>query len=263
MVLIENLDTRIEEAGPGKFRPDYRIIYTPGDAAREYSELACNPYNSCGHACRYCWVKNRKSDAEKALFDKGGDPKKDFLRKVQYKAERMKGDPREICLSFLGDVYQPLEMDLRLTRGALKILRENDLCFTTLTKGGTRAVRDFDILQDYSKARFGSTIVFMSQESADYWEPGAPTIRDRIQAITRARAQGISTWVSLEPVISPEEALQVIKDLHPIVDHWKMGRLRYHKAAKNVDWVSFREQAKDLLESLGANYYLKRSLTEL
>ena len=39
------------------------------------------------------------------------------------------GTTPEILLSFLGDVYQPAEMDLMLTRQAIKILIENNLPF--------------------------------------------------------------------------------------------------------------------------------------
>lgn len=73
--------------------------------------------------------------------------------------------------------------------------------------------------------------------------------------------RGIKTWVSLEPVIDPGQALELIRELHPIVDHWKVGKLNYQ--ALDVDWIKFREDVKALLESLGADYYLKKSLTEL
>jgi len=81
------------------------------------------------------------------------------------------------------DPYLPEEMDWGITRSAKKILIPNSLHFTILTKGGTRAVRDFDLLANYPKARFGTTIVFSNPESALHFEPEAPDIYDRIQAI--------------------------------------------------------------------------------
>jgi len=62
-------------------------------------------------------------------------------------------------------------------------------------------------------------------------------------------------------VIKPEQALELIRELHPIVDHWKVGKLNYKTLP--VDWIAFREEVKALLDSLGADYYLKRSLTDL
>ena len=50
----------------------------------------------------------------------------------------------------------------------------------------------------------------------------------------------------------------------PIVNHWKIGKINYNKEIEeSVDWIKFREEVKDLLESIGADYYLKKSLTEL
>jgi len=75
---------------------------------------------------------------------------------------------------------------------------------------------------------------------------------------------GIPTWISIEPVIIPDQALQLIRDLHPIVDHWKIGKINYNKEIENsINWITFREKIKALLESIGADYYLKKSLTEL
>ncbi|MBT4483949.1 MAG: hypothetical protein HOC71_09770 [Candidatus Latescibacteria bacterium] len=133
-----------------------------------------------------------------------------------------------------------------------------------MTKGGMRAVRDFDLLSNYPKARFGTTLIFTDQKDADYWEPDAASVSDRIKAIEKAHARGIPTWISVEPVIKPDQALQLIRNLHPIVDHWKVGKINYNKEIENrVNWIKFREEVKDLLDSIGADYYLKKSLTEL
>ncbi len=133
--------------------------------------------------------------------------------------------------------------------------------FTILTKGGTRATRDFDLLEGYDKARFGTTLVFWNQHDANDWEPNAPTIDNRVEAIEEAYSRGIPTWISLEPVVDPDQALEVILGLHPIVGHWKVGKLNYKNL--DVNWVEFREEVRSLLDSLGADYYLKNSLTKL
>lgn len=121
-----------------KAHRDARIIYEPKGPAKEYSDLAINIYKGCTHACKFCFGKNRLSPAQKVDYDSHPNPKAYFIQKLGYKAKKMQGDEREILLSFLGDVYQPAEMDLRLTRQALKILNENGLKYTILTKSGSR-----------------------------------------------------------------------------------------------------------------------------
>jgi len=144
-------------------------------------------------------------------------------------------------MSFVGDVYQPAEMELGLTRKAIELLIENDIKFAILTKGGTRAVRDFDLLKTYDKCRFGSTICFTNQKDQDFWEKGTTSIENRIEAVEIAHEHGIRTWVSLEPVYYPSQALQLINMLHPIVDHWKVGKINYNATFnKGIDWIGFR-----------------------
>ena len=241
------------------------IIYQPKGRALEYSLLALNIYKGCEHKCRYCFGPSSLQSKREKYFS-APNPKKDVIKRVQKDAQilRNTNNNEEILISFIGDPYQPAEMDLRLTRQVIEILIQYNRRFTILTKGGTRAERDFDLLANYQKARFGTTLVFNNQKDTDYWEPGAAPVSDRINAIENAHARGIPTWVSIEPVIKPDQALQLIRNLHPIVDHWKVGKINYNKAIeKSVNWIKFREEVKELLNSISADYYLKKSLTEL
>ena len=106
-------------------------------------------------------------------------------------------------------------MQFGTTRQAIQILIDNGLRVMILTKGGMRAARDFDLLETYDRCRFGTTVVFRNQADASQWELNAPPVADRIQAIHQAHGRGIKTWVSLEPVIDPDQALELIQELHP------------------------------------------------
>ena len=240
------------------------VIYEPKGKAGEYSPLALNIYKGCTHGCRYCYCPEF-CRMQRDVFHAGANPKKDIIKKIRRDAAKARGDDRAILLSFMGDPYQREEVNLKLTRQAIEILIENELSFTVLTKGGRRAARDFDLLSSHGrKAGFGSTIVFTSQEDADHWEPGAASLADRVEAIRDASLSGIPTWVSLEPVIDPRQALDVIRDLHSAVDHWKVGKVNHMPSIEHkVNWIRFREEVKELLNSLGADYYLKNSLTDL
>jgi DNA repair photolyase len=236
------------------------IIYEPGGRAREFAPLAANPYQSCSHGCKYCYVPPALKRDRESYYNELR-LKKNWLQDLEKDAAKLNGNGNEILLSFVGDPYQPAEMELGVTRQAIEVLIRHDLRFTILTKGGTRAVKDFDLLESYPKSRFGTSLVFTSQKDADEWEPNAASVNDRVLAVEIAHSRGIPTWISLEPVIDPEQALKLIQELHPLVDHWKIGKLNYKSLS--VDWVKFREEVKALCESLGANFYLKKSLTEV
>ena len=72
---------------------------------------------------------------------------------------------------------------------------------------------------------------------------------------------GIPTWVSLEPVLDPAVALEIIRQTHPFVDLFKVGKLNYHPLAKSIDWPQFARDAVTLLKSLGKAYYVKNDLS--
>ena len=237
------------------------IIYEPKGRAREYAPLAANLYTGCPHGCLYCFGPSTLKK-KKAVFHSSYAAKARAIERLSKDASNLRrlGDTREILLSFVTDPYLPEEMEWGITRAAIEVLIANSLHFTILTKGGTRAVRDFDLLANYPKARFGTTIVFSNPESARHYEPGAPDIYDRIQAIKEANKLGIRTWVSLEPVIFPDQALNLIRELHPEVDHWKIGKLNGRKLSAPVDWWKFRKDARTLLDSLIADYYFKKCL---
>ena len=237
------------------------LIYTPKGKAHEYAGRALNLFNGCEHGCTYCFCTRFYKNA----FYEAANPKRQILERL--KREVVKLDPAitpEILISFQGDPYQPAEMKLRLTRQVLEILIAHNLPFTILTKGGTRACRDFDLLEKYPKARFGTSLVFYDQKLVNQWEPNAASVVDRIEAIKEAHQHGIKTWLSLEPVIVPTEAYKIIENLHSVVDHWKVGKINYNKEVESrVDWIAFREEVKTMLERYGCDYYLKKSLTEL
>lgn len=241
------------------------VIYEPKGAAREYAPLALNIYNGCTHGCRYCYAPGALRIPRQEYFA-DANPKQDVVERVRKDARKLAdaGDNREILLSFIGDPYQPAERELGLTRRAIEILIEHGLNFAILTKGAALARRDFDLLQDYDKARFGVSMSLHKPRSSVDWEPNADGAFDRLMALIVAHDFGIRTWLSVEPVIDPQQALDVIEATSLIVDHYKIGKLNHMSAHDaDVDWIQFREAAVEFLQEWGCEYYIKRSLTEL
>jgi DNA repair photolyase len=235
------------------------VIYEPRGRAKEYSPLACNLYRGCSHRCRYCYApacqRTNITDWADNVW-----PRRDVIRHLEKDAAKLRGDPRDVLLCFLCDPYQPADDTHRLTRQALEILGRNALTAQVLTKGGTRTLRDFDLMRRYG-VRFGSTMVFCNDADRAEWEPAAAPVEDRIKAIKAAHAEGIFTWVSLEPVIDPQQSLALIRELHAHVDFWKVGKLNHmrdHEAT--TDWRAFREDALALLRKLNAKAYIKNDL---
>lgn len=232
------------------------IIYEPRGKAKEYSELAVNLYSGCSHACRYCYCPAivRKKIDEWSAFPK---PRTNILRLLENDAKKLKGDSREILLSFMSDPYHSDEA-AALTREALLILEKYELRVQVLTKGGLRSVRDFDILAR-NHWKYGATIIFSNDELRKEWEPNAAPIDERIEAVREANRRDIFTWVSIEPVIDPSQALIVMYLLKGSVDLWKVGKLNHDKEREAaIDWTQFLIDTETLLA--GENVLIKKDL---
>ncbi len=234
-----------------------KAIYEPKGRALEYAELACNLYRGCSHSCSYCFGPSvLRMDRE--IFHKHPVPRPGIIEALRRDAETLRGDPRTVLLSFTSDIYQPIDDEHRLARKAICALKDAGLNFEVLTKGGMRAARDFDLYE--SGDRFATTLTLINFLSSIEREPGAAHPVERIGAIRQAKKRGITTWVSLEPVLDPALSLELIRLTHDVVDKFKVGKWNHDKRAKDIDWKRFGNEAVELLERLGKDYYIKDDL---
>jgi DNA repair photolyase len=236
------------------------VIYEPKGKAGEYSKLAVNIYNGCGHCCEYCYAPAIMRTSRETFNQP--TPRKDILQKIKQDALILQHEYRTdpVLLCFTCDPYQPIEEDYQLTRQTIQILHQHNLNVTILTKGGKRAERDFELLTDDDW--FGVTLTNLDNKVSLQWEPGAALPGERINSLRLAHEKRIKTWVSLEPVLYPEITLEIIRRTYSFVDEFKVGTLNYHPHAKNIDWHRFAADVEQLLISLKCSYYLKNDLSK-
>lgn len=183
-------------------------------------------------------------------------PTVDTMRNIKNYAKHYQG--QEVLLCFLTDPYNALDQEMQRTRRAIQIFNSNGVIPVILTKAGLRSMRDFDLLNGSGK--YGATLTFVDKADSLKWEPGAALPEDRFQALREAKNRGIKTWASLEPVIAPEQSLEIIRKTHPYVDHYKVGKWNYDKRANEIDWKRFLSDAVLLLHRYQKDYYIKESL---
>lgn len=237
------------------------VLYEPKGRAFEYADLAVNLYRGCIHGCEYCFAPSVLR-MDRGEFHQVGAPRKGVLEQLERDTAKLAGDQRNVLLCFTTDPYQPADDVHRLTREAIRILNAGGLGVTVLTKGGLRAVRDFDLLAKDPRNCFASTLTLDDPADSLRWEPEGAPPAERLEALQIAHHLGIATWVSLEPVLDPEVVYRLIRITAPFVDLYKVGTLNYHPHAATINWSEFRAQVVDLLKTLGKPYYLKRDLLE-
>jgi DNA repair photolyase len=194
--------------------------------------------------------------------------------------------PREVgtepvLLSFACDPLQPVEAGHGLTLQAVNLLVAAGLRVAILTKGGRKLARP--VIEALAadplgpgRHWFGVSLTCTGQQGSLYWEPGAAEPRERMRVLEEAKAHGLATWASFEPVLEPRETLDLARDVicTGLVDHLAVGKLNYHPRAREIHWPSFRRQISAQLADLGlaraarnlpeggGTFFLKRELLE-
>lgn len=237
------------------------LIYEPKGRAREYAALACNIYSGCDHGCIYCYGPSA-TRKQRDAFAKSSLRSNDFLRRLEKEAAKYQaaGISKQVLLSFTCDPYQHLDVTEKITKRVIKILHRYDLPVCILTKGGSRALRDWGCLDE--RDAFASTLTCLNDAESSKWEPSAALPDDRIATLRQFHNVDIPTWVSLEPVLNPDVALEIIQRTHPFVNLFKVGKLNYHPLAQEIDWAEFGHRAVELLKSLDKDYYIKKDLAQ-
>lgn len=235
-----------------------QAIYETRGRAREFNELALNHYKGCGHQCVYCYgadVTHQNPDD----FKNKCLPRVtlDMIAKDASQLAKRE-EKRPILLSFVTDPYQPFDEIGYFTRQVITVLKQFNLRVTILTKGGLRSMRDFDLLTNQDE--YATTLTCDNAEDSQKWEPNAALPIDRINALKAAFYRSIQTWVSFEPVIYPEQTLNLLQMTHPYVGHYKVGTMNYHEHGKTINWRKFLMDVEVHLRRLKKPYYIKKDL---
>ena len=233
-------------------------LYIPKGRAKEYGDYAVNIYTGCPHRCYYCFAPN-VLHRDREQFHSCVDPRPGIVDALKKQLDREKITGKLIHLCFTCDPY-PTGYDSSTTREVIKAIKASGNHVQILTKNGRDALRDFDLLD--GEDWFGITYAGYNGYShlEDYIppeEPSSGTPHDRLWALSLAHSLRIKTWVSVEPVLVAQNALDLM-ELAEYVDLWKVGKLNYYPS--QIDWKAFGERAEATLRARRANYYIKDDL---
>ncbi|HEX9934671.1 MAG TPA: radical SAM protein [bacterium] len=164
-------------------------------------DYTINPYLGCLHGCVYCYARFM------TRFSKSGLPWGRFCEVKVNAAEvlrkqLLKAKTGLVSLSTVTDPYQALEKKYGLTRAILLQLADSGFPVSILTKSDL-VLRDIDVLGrfDADSCEVGFSVVSPDDDVRKAFEPGAPSIGSRIEAIKNLHLAGIRTWVFLAPAL--------------------------------------------------------------
>jgi len=132
-----------------------------------------------------------------------------------------------VWVSGVCDPYQPLEAQYRLTRQCLEILVQHEWPVIIQTRSPL-VLRDMDIIRDARDFEVGLSVTTADDSIRKLFEPDAPPIPDRIQALEELHNAGIRTYAMIAPVLPGAEGLAGL--LKGKIDYVLIDRMNYHYA---------------------------------
>jgi DNA repair photolyase len=156
------------------------------------------------------------------------------------KHQMAKRPPGRVWVSGVCDPYQPLESKYELTRKCLEILVEYDWPITVQTKSPL-VLRDIDLLRRSDKIEVGLSVTSADDGIRTLFEPGAPSIRERIAALEELHLAGVRTFAMIAPMLPGTDELA--DQLTGKVDYVLIDRMNYHYG----DWVYRRYHLEDAM----------------
>ena len=165
-----------------------------------------NPYRGCEHGCIYCYARPSHSYLDLS-------PGRDFETQIFYKPNAVELLRDElaapnyvvspIALGTNTDPYQPVEKQLRTTRGILELLAELRHPLTIVTKGGL-ILRDLDLLERLAADGLAAVMVSVTtldDELKRKLEPRTAGPKLRLKMIRELARHGVPTGVMAAPMI--------------------------------------------------------------
>jgi DNA repair photolyase len=220
-------------------------------SASKVYNYVINPYVGCQHGCHYCYARFiKRFSGHSEPWGKFVDIKvnaADLLR-IEIKRKRC----ASVWISGLCDPYQPLEAQYKLTRKCLEILAEYNWPVIIQTRSSL-VLRDIDILRGARNFEAGLTITTADDEIRKLFEPDAPPVGERLNALNELHRSGIRTYAMIAPVLPGAEALG--NALEGKVDYIIVDRMNYHYA----DWVYRKYGLEDKL----SNDFFQKTGSEL
>jgi DNA repair photolyase len=183
-----------------------KSIIATNDSPDIYFDKSINPYRGCEHGCIYCYARPTHSylNLSPGLdFETRIIAKRNAVELLREELGRRAYRPQMIAIGTATDCYQPVEREMRLTRGLIEVLHEANHPFGLVTKS-SGVERDLDLIAPMAQQGLAAiyvTITTLDAELARKLEPRAAAPHRRLRLLRTLAEHGIPCGVSLAPQI--------------------------------------------------------------
>ena len=187
-------------------------------------DYCLNPYVGCAHGCKYCYATFMKR------FTGHTEPWGTFVDVKRNAPEILRRQLKRttrgyVMISSVTDPYQPLEEKYGLTRRCLEVLLQYQFPTGILTKSPL-VLRDTDLFKRFNEIEVGITITTEEERIKNIFEPYAPPIDARMEALKKLHDRGIRTYAFIGPLL-PQNPEALAKKISPHVDSVLIDRMNY------------------------------------
>ena len=259
---------------------------------KSLSSWAVNIATGCSHACRFCYVPSvstiKQADELKKYgvtdpdaqwgdyvilrpFDEGAFRKsvkaaekiplaklnKDGNRAVIYCSTT---DPYQVFSGASGEKQKLLmEASQSMVRRSLEIIRDESTLNVRILTRSPLAKDDFDIFKTFgSRLLFGMSLPTLNDKLLKIYEPKAPGVKVRLDALKAAKKAGLHVFVAMAPTYPDcDEAdlratLSAFKELDPVTIFHEPINIRAENVAR-IEAHAAQKRGKVFTEPLKTN----------
>lgn len=210
-------------------------------------DYCVNPYTGCAHACKYCYATFMKRFTGHAEpWGTFVDIKMNAPEVLRRQLKRAKTG--HVMISSVTDPYQPAEAKYKITRKCLEVFSLFDFPVGILTKSPL-VIRDIDVLSGLKDVEVGITLSTDNEKVRRIFEPNAPSIDSRIDALQKLHKAGINTYVFIGPVL-------------PMNPDNLAGRIKPFINSVLIDRMNYINKTKILYRKYKLDKWLDRSFTD-
>lgn len=227
-----------------------QLLYKTGV---EYGDYALNHVLGCSHGCRYpCYAFLMSRRFRNVSYEDWTKPKivENTIELLEKELPKLKQKARYINMCFATDplMYNRPEV-IKLSCNVIAMINSFGIPVKVLTKG----VYTLDVakISNHPENSFGITLVSLSEEFRQKYEPNAAPVHERLKSLFAMHMCGFYTWVSIEPYPTPDIIEQDIRELLEavsFVDRIVFGRWNYGKLSYPEQEKFYRETASRVLE---------------
>jgi DNA repair photolyase len=210
-----------------------RSILTRATGYISAYDYTLNPYAGCAFACTYCYAAFfAPTRTQQHTWGRWIEVKENALDLLRKRRKRPL-DGQTIYMSSVTDPYQPVEKRLQLTRALLAELAAYHRVQLVVQTRSPLVTRDLDLLQKFPRVRVHMTVTTDDEEVRRTFEPACPPNSHRLAAITQVADAGISTAITMTPLLPVRDPLAFAQTLRAtgaerfVVDYFQATHGRF------------------------------------